>query len=41
MKISKEEGITSHFMRVLEISDQLQELGEIMSDKEMTTIMHY
>ena len=26
-------------MRVLEIRDQLQELGEIMSDKEMTTIV--
>lgn len=26
-------------MRVSEIRDQLQELGEIMSDKEMTTIV--
>ena len=39
MKISKEDGIASYFMRVSEIRDQLQELGEIMSDKEMTTIV--
>lgn len=39
MKISKEEGIALYFMRVPEIRDQLQELVEIMYDKEMTTIV--
>jgi len=39
MKISKGGGIASYFMRMLEIRDQLQELGEIMFDKEMTTIV--
>lgn len=39
MEVSKEEGIASYLMRVLEIQDQLQELGEIMSDREMTTIV--
>lgn len=39
MKISKEDGITSYFMRVSKIRNQLQELGEIMSNKEMTTIV--
>ena len=38
MKISKEEGITSYLMRVSQIRDQVQELGEIMFDKEMTTV---
>ena len=38
MKISKEEGIVSYFMRVSEIRDQLQVLGEIISGKEMTAI---
>lgn len=37
--ISKEEGITSYFMKIYEIRDQLQDLGEIMSDKEMTTVV--
>ena len=45
MKISKEKGIASYIMRVSKIMDQLQELGEIMTDKEMTTIvleaLHY
>ena len=39
MKISREDGIAPYFMKVLEIRDQLQELGEIMPDKEMTTIV--
>lgn len=39
MKVSKGGGITSYSMRVSEIRDQLQELGERMSDKEMTTIV--
>lgn len=39
MKIPKEEGIASYFMRVSQIRDQLQELGEIMSDKEMTIVV--
>lgn len=37
--ISKEEGIASYFMRVSQIRDQLQELGEILSNKEMTTVV--
>jgi len=36
MKISKEDGITPYFMNVLEIRDQLQELGCL---KKMTTIV--
>ena len=32
MKFSREEVITSYFMRISEIRDQLQELGELMSD---------
>jgi len=39
MEVSKEEGIASYFMRISEIRDQLQELGDIMFDKEMTTIV--
>ena len=39
MKLSREEGITSYFMRIFEIRDQLQELGEVMSDSEMTTVV--
>ena len=39
LRMSKEEGITSYFMRISEIRDQLQELGEMVSDKEMTTIV--
>jgi len=39
MKVSKEEGITSYIMRVSQIRDQIQEVGEIMYDKEMTTIV--
>jgi len=39
MKVTNEEGITSYLMRVSQIRDQLQELGEIMSDKEMATMV--
>ena len=39
MKISKEEEIASFFMRVSKTRDQLQDLGEMMSNKEMTTIV--
>ena len=39
MKVSKEEGVASYLMRVSQLRDQLQELGEIMSDKEMTTVV--
>ena len=38
MKISKE-GIAPYFMKISKMRDQLQELGEVMSDKEMTTIV--
>lgn len=38
MKISKE-GIDPYFMKISEMRDQLQELGEVMSDKEMTKIV--
>jgi len=38
MKITKE-GITPYFMKIFEMRDQLQELWEIMSDKEMTTVV--
>jgi len=39
LRISKEEGITSYFMSISEIRDQIQDMGEIRSDKEMTTIV--
>lgn len=39
MKISKEEGIVSYFMRVSQIRDQLQVMGEIIFDKEITTVV--
>ena len=39
MKLSREEGITPYFMRISEIRDQLQELGEVMFDTEMTTVV--
>lgn len=39
LKMSKEEGIISYFMRIFEIRDQLQDLGEVMTDREMTTIV--
>ena len=39
MKTWKEEATNSYFMRVREFTNQIQELGEIISDKEMTTIV--
>ena len=39
MKISKEEGVASYLMRVSQIKDRLQELGKVMFDREMTTIV--
>lgn len=39
MKLSRKEGITPYFTRISEIRDQLQELGEVMSDTEMTTVV--
>jgi len=39
LKISKEDGIASYFMRISKIRDQLQELGEVMYDREMTTVV--
>lgn len=39
MNASKEEGIDSYIMRVSEIRCQLQGLGEIMFDKEMTIVV--
>lgn len=39
LRISKEEGIASYFMRISKIRGQLQYLEEIMSDKEMTTVV--
>jgi len=39
LKMSREDGIASWFMRISEIRDQLQDLGEVMSDREMTTIV--
>ena len=38
MKITKE-GIAPYFMKISDMRDQLQELGEVMSDKEMTTVV--
>ena len=38
MKITKE-GIAPYFMKISEMRDQLQELGEVMSDREMTTVV--
>ena len=39
MKLSREEGITSYFMRISKIRDQLQELGELMSNTEITKVV--
>lgn len=39
MKIYKEEGITPYFMKICEMRDHLQELGEVMSNREMTTML--
>ena len=38
MKITKE-GIAPYFMKISEMRDQLQEPGEVMSDREMTTVV--
>src|ERR1700733_10288546 len=38
MKITKE-GIAPYFMNISEMRDQLQELGEVMSDREMTIVV--
>jgi len=38
MKISKE-GIAPYFIKISEMRDQLQELGEVISDKEMTIVV--
>jgi len=35
--MSREEGITSYFVKISEMRDQLQELEEVMSDREVTT----
>ena len=37
--MSREDGIALYFMRIYEIWDQLQDLGEVMSDSEMTTVV--
>lgn len=39
MIVSKEEGVTSYLMRVSQIRNQLQELREIMYDKEITIVV--
>jgi len=39
MKVSKEEGVALYLMRVSQIRDKLQELGEVMYDWEKTTIV--
>ena len=38
MNMSKE-GIAPYFMKIYEIRDQLQELEEVMSDREMKTVV--
>lgn len=38
MKITKE-GIAPYFMKIYEMGDQLQELGEVMSDTKMTIVV--
>lgn len=37
--MSREDGIASYFMKISEIWDQLQDMGEVMSDSEMTTMV--
>ena len=39
LKMSREEGITSYFMKISEIRDQLQKLREVMSDGEILTMI--
>ena len=38
MKIKKE-GIAPYLMKIYEIRDQLQEFGEVMSDREIRTVV--
>ena len=38
MKISKE-GIAPYFMKISEMSDQLQELRKVIYDREMTIVV--
>ena len=38
MKITKE-GIAPYFIKISKMRDQLQELGEVMSDREMTIVV--
>ena len=38
MKITKE-GIAPYLMKIYEMRNQLQELGEVMSDREMKTVV--
>jgi len=38
MKITNE-GIAAYFMKISKMRDQLQELGEVMSHREMTTVV--
>lgn len=37
--MSKEEGIDPYFIKISKIRDQLQQLGEVMSDREMTIVV--
>ena len=37
--MSREHGISSYVIRISEMRDQLQDLGEFMSEKEMTTVV--
>lgn len=39
MKVLREQGVALYLMKVSQISDQLQELGETMSDLEMTSVV--
>ena len=39
LNMSREVGIASYFMRISEIRDQLQDLGEVMSDRELTIVV--
>ena len=39
LKLLREEGITSYFMNISKMRDQLQELGEVMSDREITIVV--
>ena len=39
LKMSREDGIASYIMGISKIRDQLQDLGKVMSDREMTTVV--